>query len=200
MRLRGNQLNDLKLGDRGEKCFIDWFSKAYDDKIKKTKNKFEEYDFDIYDDKGKKTGYWELKTRRIASDTYTSLMFGLNKLEKLEQHQKDLNVRVYFLCYDKLCYWECDDIRGKQNKEWFIKKNVYIPDRGTYGDCVCVKKEYIQDEEDCKIASRFLMSGKELKNAEDKINKVVLWNRKRLEEKRKREEEIINCLFSSDEE
>lgn len=201
MKLRGNQLNDLKLGDRGEKYFIDWFSKTYDgNKIKKTKNTFEEYDFDIYDDKGNKTGYWELKTRRIASDTYTSLMFGLNKLKKLEEHQKDLSVRVYFLCYDKLCYWECDDVRGKQNKEWFIKRNVYIEDRDTYGDCVCVKNKYIQEEEDCDIASRFLMSGKELKSAEQKIKKVKLWNKKRLEEERKREEEILNCLFSSDEE
>jgi len=174
MTLKNGQLYDLKLGDRGEKLFQKYFKSNYDNKIVKTKHIFEEYDFDIYDD-NELIGYWELKTRRIKSDTYTSLMFGLNKLQKLKQKQKDLNCRVYFLCYDKLMYWECYDIQGEQNKEWFVRKNVYLPIRKTYGDCVCVKKEYLKEETDeicsAKIMNR-IEKNKALKTMENQEKKM----------------------------
>ena len=95
--------------------------------------------------------------------------------EEAPQKQKELNCRVYFVCYDKLMYWECNDIRGKQNKEWFIKRNVYLPIRKTYGDCVCVRKEYLKEETNtinssmCMNTAEKKKSLKTIKEQEEKM-------------------------------
>lgn len=194
MTLLKGQYYDLKLGERGEKLFQKYFKNNYDNKIVKTRAMYEEYDFDIYDE-DEKIGYWELKTRRVKSDTYTSLMFGLNKLVKLEQKQKDLNCRVYFLCYDKLMYWECYDIRGKQNKEWFIKRKVFLPTRGTYGDCVCVRKEYLKEETNT-INSSMCMNTIEKKKSLRTIKEQEEKMKAFYEQQRKE----ADCLFLTDSE
>ena len=197
MPLLRNQYFDLKLGARGEKLFSKYFNNNYENKIVKTKNKFEEYDFDIYDD-DEKVGYWELKTRRVKSDTYTSLMFGINKLVKLKEKQKELNCRVYFLCYDKLMYWECYDIQGKQNKEWFIKKNVWLEERQQYIDCVCVKKEYLQEETDT-INSKMCMNGIEIRKSITKI-KAQEERMRAYYEQQQRQQDSLFLTDSEDEE
>lgn len=197
MPLLRNQYFDLKLGARGEKLFSKYFNNNYENKIVKTKNKFEEYDFDVYDD-DEKVGYWELKTRRIKSDTYNSLMFGLNKLQKIEKHQDKLSCRIYFLCFDKLMYWECYDVRGKQNKEWFIKKNVWLEERQQYIDCVCVKKEYLQEETDT-INSKMCMNGIEIRKSITKI-KAQEERMRAYYEQQQRQQDSLFLTDSEDEE
>ena len=157
MPLLNGQYKDLKLGEKGEKLFIKYINDNYDEKytIKKTVRKYETYDFNIYEN-DELIGFWELKTRRVKYDTYSSIMVGYNKLKLMEKYQKKLNCRIYFLCYDKLMYWECKDVMGKQKDEWFIKK-VYLSKRKISNTNVCIKREYLKEETDI-ICTKIIMS------------------------------------------
>ena len=111
MRMYENQQNDISLGEKGEIKFLEYFNDNYENKLVKKDFKFSVYDFDVYDEEDNLIGVFELKTRRIKSNSYDTIIFGKNKLKKFRKLTKEgLVCRVYFLFLDILDYFHWDSI------------------------------------------------------------------------------------------
>ncbi len=105
---------------------------------------FSTFDFKIVDNLGNIIHEYELKSRRIKSNTYDSLMFGENKLRYVEKKYKKFGGNYTFLwycCYDKvLLGWDwCNgsteyNLGMGQNKlrNEKAKKCVYVPTANMY--------------------------------------------------------------------
>ena len=108
------------------------------------KGTFSTFDFKIVDTLGNIVHEYELKSRRIKSNTYDSLMFGENKLRYVEKKYKKCGGNYTFLwycCYDKvLLGWDwCKgtteyNLGTGQNKMRNEKKKkcVYVPTANMY--------------------------------------------------------------------
>tara|TARA_R110002072_G_scaffold698_3_gene5188 strand:+ start:1973 stop:2443 length:471 start_codon:yes stop_codon:yes gene_type:complete len=108
------------------------------------KGTFSTFDFKVVDSLGNIIHEYELKSRRIKSNTYDSLMFGENKLRYVEKKYREHGGNYTFLwycCFDNvLLGWDWEkgttefNLGTGQNKLRNEKKKkcVYVPTANMY--------------------------------------------------------------------
>ncbi len=104
-------IEDLKFGSTNEMLVKNILRDLHDDhRVLFHKGTFSPFDFVVLDSLGNVVHEYELKSRRIKSNTYDSLMFGENKLRYVEAKYKEHGGNYTFLwycCFDKvLLAWD----------------------------------------------------------------------------------------------
>lgn len=137
-------VEDLKFGSANEMFVKSILSDLHPDhKVVFHKGRFSTFDFKVLDTLGNIIHEYELKSRRINSNTYPTLMFGENKLRYVEDKYKKYGGNYTFLWYcsfDKVLYgWDwgkdCEYTLGMgQNKirKEKAKKCVYVKTANMY--------------------------------------------------------------------
>ncbi len=97
------------------------------DKVELNKDKFSTLDFKVTNNLGEIIHEYELKSRRIKSNTYQDLMFGENKLRHIEKKFKEKGGKytILWLCTEDnvLLGWDWEEgtdeytLRKGQNKK-----------------------------------------------------------------------------------
>ena len=99
-------LKDLEFGSTNEMYVKNILKDLHSDhKVLFHKGQFSTFDFKVVDSLGNILHEYELKSRRIKSDTYDSLMFGENKLRYVENKYEKYGGNYTFLwycCFDKV--------------------------------------------------------------------------------------------------
>lgn len=138
-------IEDLKFGS-GNEMFVKGILKDMypENRVLFHKGKFSIFDFKVVDSLGNILHEYELKSRRIKSNTYPTLMFGENKLRYVEDKHMKYGGNYTFLwycCYDKVLYgwdWKKGTTQftlgmgqNKKRKEK-MKKCVYVKTANMY--------------------------------------------------------------------
>jgi len=101
---------DFKLGYEGEEQVFKRLQELYGDKVKKYESRYCVKDFYLVNEKGDVIHEWELKTRRVESNTYPSTVFGHNKFEhSIKALRGDVKQTYLFNFVDGLYSWELYD-------------------------------------------------------------------------------------------
>ena len=125
MTILANQ-EDLKFGLKHEAIIKKMLEDMYSDtnyKVEYHSWKFSSFDFKIVDENNNIVHEYELKTRRIKSTTYPTLMFGETKLNYAKSQYKKRGGRFSVL-------WYC--INDKKLLEWEWNPNIKDYENG-YG-------------------------------------------------------------------
>tara|TARA_R110002012_G_scaffold55504_1_gene141676 strand:- start:72 stop:539 length:468 start_codon:yes stop_codon:yes gene_type:complete len=138
-------IEDLTFGSINEMFVKQILSDMHEDhKVLFHKGTFSPFDFVVVDSLGNVVHEYELKSRRIKSTTYDSLMFGENKLRYVEDKYNKHGGNYTFLwycCFDRvLLAWDWEKgitdykLGMGQNKvrKEKAKKCVYVPTANMY--------------------------------------------------------------------
>ena len=98
------KMSDLAFGFKKEKEVLELLKKRYGEKTIKQNSKYSTFDFETEDG----TIQWELKSRRIKSTTYPTMMLSYRKLKKAQDDLGKKKSIILFNLNDGLFKWEYD--------------------------------------------------------------------------------------------
>ena len=111
---------DFQLGREGEEQVFKRLQELYGDRVKRYMSRYCVKDFYLVNEKGDVIHEWELKTRRVKSNTYPSTVFGHNKFEHSVKALRGGVKQTYLFNFvDGLYSWELYD-EEVQKKEFEI--------------------------------------------------------------------------------
>lgn len=135
--------SDVNIGKLNEKRILEHLEIIYKNtnlKVVMFKEKYNPFDYKVVNKNGQIVHQYELKSRNIKSNTYPTLMFGLNKLKYVEQNHKlnpDCKFTFLWWCLEdnKLLSWDW----GKNIDNYTLGKGQNVKRGDNIKDCVFVE-------------------------------------------------------------